>query len=157
MTIGIGAHHGKDLLTISSLRKEGKRVVFTNGVFDLLHNGHLHLLSESRKFGDLLVVGINSDLSVKRLKGEARPVQNISDRMVALMDLPSVDFVLEFEEDTPIGLIVEIKPHVIVKGSDYAHSQIVGADFVTQYGGRVELVARVGGLSTTDIIKKGLF
>ena len=142
-----------DILEIVKLREDGKKIIFTNGVFDLLHDGHRYLLSEAKKFGDILVVGINSDLSVKRLKGSSRPVQFIADRVAALKCLPTVDFVLEFEEDTPLDLIKRIRPYIVVKGSDYNEQQVVGLDVVTEYGGRVELIERVGGHSTTGIIE----
>jgi D-beta-D-heptose 7-phosphate kinase/D-beta-D-heptose 1-phosphate adenosyltransferase len=125
-----------------------ERVIFTNGVFDILHKGHFELLNEARNLGDKLVVGINSDASVKRLKGETRPVNNVHKRIAQLEMLPWVDEVIVFEEDTPYELIKQIKPHVIVKGGDYTVEQVVGHDLAD-----VHLVKTVEGYSTTSIIE----
>jgi len=124
-----------------------ERVIFTNGVFDILHTGHFELLQEARSIGDKLIVGINSDASVKRLKGEDRPVNNIAKRISQLEILPWIDEVIVFHEDTPYELIKEIKPHVIVKGGDYTVEQVVGHDLA-----QVHLVSTVDGYSTTNII-----
>ena len=125
-----------------------ERVVFTNGVFDILHTGHFELLQEARSCGDKLIVGINSDASVKRLKGDNRPVNNVAKRISQLEILPWVDKVIVFQEDTPYELIKEIKPHVIVKGGDYTVEQVVGHDLA-----QVHLVSTVDGYSTTKIIE----
>lgn len=134
--------------------RAGKKVVFTNGCFDILHVGHITYLQKARKLGDILVVGINSDASVKRLKGNDRPVNGIDDRMRMLSALGFVDFVVPFEEDTPLDLIKTIQPDVLVKGGDYEIENIVGAEFVTESGGLVTTIPLVEGKSTTEIIKK---
>jgi rfaE bifunctional protein nucleotidyltransferase chain/domain len=138
------------------LKKQGKRIVFTNGCFDLLHPGHLEILQKAREMGDWLVVGLNSDNSVKRLKGATRPVQNLESRAAVLSCLRFVDCVVPFSEDTPLLLIEMILPDVLVKGGDYSASMIVGADAVIRNGGRVETVALIRGHSTTAIIGKKL-
>lgn len=137
---------------MESLRSNGFSIVFANGVFDLLHEGHRHLLSVGKTFGDVLVVGINSDSSVRRLKGSSRPVQQLELRRQALLKIPEVNFVVPFEEDTPLELIRMIRPSIIVKGDDYSPSEVVGGEFVKSYGGRVVVVKRLPGLSTTSII-----
>jgi len=136
-----------------SLRKQGRLIVFTNGCFDLLHPGHLEILQKSREMGDWLFVGLNTDDSVKRLKGDSRPVQNLQSRSAVLSCLRFVDCVVPFPEDTPLRLINIILPDVLVKGGDYTVDQIVGADTVLRNGGRVETVALVRGHSTTSIIE----
>lgn len=138
------------------LKKQGKRIVFTNGCFDLLHPGHLEVLQKAREMGDWLVVGLNSDNSVKRLKGAARPVQNLESRAAVLSCLRFVDCVVPFKEDTPLLLIEMLLPDVLVKGGDYSANLIVGADAVIRNGGRVETVALITGHSTTAIIGKKL-
>lgn len=129
-------------------------VVFTNGVFDLLHPGHIEVLDMARREGAALVVGVNSDASVQRLKGPTRPVRTTAERALVLAGLESVDAVVVFEEDTPIELVKALEPDVIVKGGDYAPATIVGADVVTARGGRVVVVPLVPGQSTTSIIEK---
>lgn len=131
-----------------------QRIVFTNGCFDLLHPGHISLLKKARSAGDRLVVGLNSDASVKRLKGESRPIQNEVARAFVLSSLEFVDLVLLFEEDTPLNLIQMIKPDVLVKGADYSLDQVVGASFVQRYGGEVLLIDLVQGQSTSQIVSK---
>lgn len=131
-----------------------KKVVFTNGCFDLLHVGHVTYLQEARAQGDVLVVGVNSDASVKRLKGDSRPVQNEADRSFILSALGCVDFTVVFDEDTPKELIETVKPDVLVKGGDWAIDKIVGASFVQSYGGVVKSLQFVGGKSTTGLIEK---
>lgn len=131
-----------------------KKVVFTNGVFDLLHVGHVRYLQEARKLGDALVIGVNSDASVRRLKGPTRPVQNENDRAEILAALGCVDFTVIFSEDTPANLIELVKPQVLVKGGDWKIDQIVGADFVLALGGQVLSLQFVDGKSTTKIIEK---
>ncbi len=131
-----------------------KKIVFTNGCFDILHAGHVSLLAQARDLGDVLIVGVNSDESVRRLKGEGRPVNNIEHRTLMLAGLLFVDAVVVFDEDTPENLIKKIKPDVLVKGSDYEESQIVGADFVKSYGGEVIRIPLVDNLSTSKLIEK---
>lgn len=134
---------------------KGKKIVFTNGVFDILHRGHVTYLAEARKLGDLLVLGLNSDSSVKRLgKGDDRPLNKEEDRKVVMSALKSVDFVEIFTEDTPFNLIQEVKPNVLVKGGDYKIEQIVGAKEVLAWGGEVYSLNFVDGYSTTSLIKK---
>lgn len=133
---------------------KGKRIVFTNGCFDILHRGHVTYLAEAKKLGDLLVMGVNSDASVKRLKGPERPINNEEDRKYVLSQLKSVDFVEVFEEDTPLNLIKKVSPKVLVKGGDWKIDQIVGAKEVIANGGEVYSLNFVDGYSTTSIIKK---
>lgn len=133
---------------------EGKRIVFTNGCFDILHRGHVTYLAEARKLGDLLVVGLNSDASVKRLKGPERPINNEDDRQYVLSQLKSVDFVEIFTEDTPMELILKVKPQILVKGGDWKIDQIVGGKEVIKSGGDVFSLNFVDGYSTTNIIHK---
>ncbi|ANC92281.1 D-glycero-beta-D-manno-heptose-7-phosphate kinase [Azospirillum humicireducens] len=135
-------------------RLRGKRVGFTNGCFDLLHPGHISLLKQARAACDVLVVGLNSDDSVKRLKGESRPVQNETARATVLASLGCVDLVVVFGEDTPETLIRALRPDVLVKGADYTIATVVGADFVQSYGGKVVLAELVQGQSTTNTIKR---
>ncbi len=129
-------------------------VVFTNGVFDLLHPGHIEVLDAARREGAALVVGVNSNASVKRLKGAARPVRDIADRTIVLAALEAVDAVVVFDEDSPAALVERILPDVIVKGGDYSPDTIVGADVVTARGGRVVVVPIESGQSTTSIIER---
>jgi D-glycero-beta-D-manno-heptose 1-phosphate adenylyltransferase len=133
---------------------EGKKIVFTNGCFDILHRGHVTYLAEARKLGDLLVVGLNSDASVKRLKGNDRPINNEEDRLYVLSQLKSVDFVEIFSEDTPLNLILKIGPQVLVKGGDWKIDQIVGGKEVLANGGDVFSLNFVDGYSTTATIHK---
>ena len=137
-------------------REVGKKVVFTNGCFDILHAGHVKVLQQSKAFGDILVVGLNSDASVKRLKGPTRPIQCESDRAEILEALACVDFVVVFDEETPQKLIETILPDVLVKGGDYNVENIVGAKEVIAAGGRVEIVSLVEGRSTTSIVKRSV-
>jgi D-beta-D-heptose 7-phosphate kinase/D-beta-D-heptose 1-phosphate adenosyltransferase len=134
-------------------RLEGK-VVFTNGVFDLLHPGHLDLLTTARARGDALIVGINTDASVKRLKGPTRPVRGESDRAYLVAGLECVDLVVLFDEDTPLDLVNALRPNVIVKGGDYKPESIVGAREVKSWGGEVVVVPITEGHSTTSIIER---
>jgi rfaE bifunctional protein nucleotidyltransferase chain/domain len=134
-------------------KETGKKVVFTNGCFDILHRGHLQILTTSASFGDVLVVGINTDASVKRLKGPLRPVNDEAFRSIMLASLRYVDAVVLFDEPTPLSLIEAIMPDVLVKGGDYTVNQIVGAEEVLQNGGKVEIVPIVKGYSTTKLIE----
>ena len=136
------------------LRRKGCRIVFTNGVFDLLHVGHLDLLEKARALGDALVVGVNSDASVRRLKGDGRPIVPLRERMEMLAGLKPVDYVVPFGEDTPARVIAEIRPAVLVKGADYRADRIVGADTVRAAGGRVVRIPLVAGRSTTRIVAR---
>lgn len=135
-------------------KRRGERIVFTNGCFDILHTGHLSYLREAKKQGDVLVIGLNSDHSVKRLKGEGRPVNRLEDREMMLSAFSFVDYVIPFEEDTPIGLIDAIMPDVLVKGGDYIPENIVGAETVIRNGGEVKVLPFIEGHSTSGIIKK---
>ena len=130
----------------------GGKVVFTNGVFDLLHRGHLEYLQEARNLGNMLIVGLNSDDSVRRLKGPLRPLIPQEDRACALLALRAVDYVVTFDEDTPESLIHLIKPHILVKGGDYDPDTIVGADFVQRQGGNVVTIPFRAGYSTSGLI-----
>ncbi len=134
--------------------RSGRKVVFTNGCFDILHVGHVRYLKEARAQGDILVVGVNTDKSVRKLKGPGRPVQNESARAEILSALESVSFTVLFDEDTPIELIREIRPDVLVKGGDYKIETIVGSDLVLGYGGKVKALQFVDGVSTTSILEK---
>jgi D-beta-D-heptose 7-phosphate kinase/D-beta-D-heptose 1-phosphate adenosyltransferase len=145
-----------DVLTaiITAEKTRGKRVVFTNGCFDLLHAGHVKYLQKARKLGDLLVLGLNSDASVRRLKGEMRPLISEDERAHILAALDCIDYVVLFDQDTPLELITALKPHILAKGGDYTADGVVGKDVVEAYGGRVELVSFVDGKSTTNIIER---
>jgi D-beta-D-heptose 7-phosphate kinase/D-beta-D-heptose 1-phosphate adenosyltransferase len=136
------------------LRKAGYKIVFTNGCFDIIHRGHVELLKFARSLGDVLVVGLNDDESVRRLKGKNRPINTLEDRAFVLLSIRWVDFVVPFSEDTPERIIREISPDVLVKGGDYRIEDVVGADFVLSKGGRVEIFNYLEGYSTTSIIKK---
>ncbi|MBI4564919.1 MAG: D-glycero-beta-D-manno-heptose 1-phosphate adenylyltransferase [Planctomycetes bacterium] len=139
---------------LESERRRGRKIVFTNGCFDLLHVGHLGLLEYARSKGNVLVVGVNSDRSVRRLKGPLRPILPERERMRLLAALECVDYVTRFDEDTPERLIRRVRPDVLVKGEDYAGKNVVGRKVVTSYGGRVELAPLVKGVSTTDIVSR---
>jgi len=143
-----------DLLKeLQAIRKNGLKIVFTNGCFDLLHMGHVHYLSQARQLGDVLIIGLNSDDSVRRLKGENRPIVPQADRAGVLCGLNCVDYVCIFDEETPDRIIREVAPDVLVKGGDYRPDQIVGADFVTKRGGRVVVIPALEGRSTQSIIE----
>lgn len=136
------------------LRRRGVRLVFTNGVFDLLHAGHLSLLLAARALGDALVVGVNTDASVRRLKGRGRPIVPLQERMEVLSRLEPVDYVVPFGEDTPARLVAEVRPAVLVKGSDYRRAEIAGRDTVEAAGGRVVRVRLARGRSTSRLIRR---
>ena len=131
-----------------------KKIVFTNGCFDLLHYGHIHYLSQAKDLGDRLVTGVNSDQSVSRLKGAHRPIKDEKTRMCLLAALSCVDAVVLFEEDTPLGLIRKLVPHVLVKGGDWRPEQIVGSDFIKESGGTVQSLPFIEGYSTTNYENK---
>jgi rfaE bifunctional protein nucleotidyltransferase chain/domain len=139
---------------LAPLKSQNKKIVFTNGCFDLLHVGHVRYLQEAKKLGDVLVIGVNSDASVRRLKGPTRPVQSESDRAEILAALGCVDFTVIFTEDTPQNLIQAVEPHVLVKGGDWKLDQIVGSDFVLAHGGQVLSLQFIDGKSTTKLIEK---
>lgn len=136
------------------LKEKGKIIVFTNGCFDIIHSGHTKYLSEAKKLGDYLIVGLNSDSSVKMLKGDTRPINSEEDRAEVLSALKPVDFVTIFDEETPAELIEEIIPNVLVKGGDYTADSIVGADTVQKHNGKVLIIPFVPGKSTSKIINK---
>ncbi|MGE0086912.1 MAG: D-glycero-beta-D-manno-heptose 1-phosphate adenylyltransferase [Desulfococcaceae bacterium] len=135
-------------------RQNGRIIVFTNGCFDLLHVGHVRYLTAAREHGDLLVVGLNSDSSVRSIKGEKRPILPQEQRAEVLAGLECVDYVTIFDEPDPLLLIQVLKPHVLVKGADWAEADIIGGDFVKSIGGRVERIHLVPGASTTAIIER---
>ncbi len=137
-----------------SLRREGKVIVFTNGCFDLLHRGHVEYLYFARSQGDVLIVGVNTDDSLRRLKGSNRPVNTLQDRLYVLAALECVDYVIPFHEDTPYELIKEIQPDVLVKGKDYRPDEVVGRDIVESRGGKLVLADYKEGYSTTELIRK---
>lgn len=134
--------------------RQQRKIVFTNGCFDLLHRGHIYYLSRAREMGDLLVVGLNSDSSVTRLKGPGRPVNPQQARAEILAALVCVDYVIIFHEDTPLELIREIRPHVLVKGGDYKAGEVVGYREVISWKGRVEIIPLLEGYSTSSLIDK---
>jgi D-beta-D-heptose 7-phosphate kinase/D-beta-D-heptose 1-phosphate adenosyltransferase len=139
---------------IATLKAKGKRIVFTNGCFDLLHYGHVKYLEETKQKGDILVVAVNSDTSIKRIKGDKKPIVKEEDRLGVIAALESVDYVVKFNEDTPLETIKILRPDILVKGSDWLKNRIVGSDFVQGYGGKVLTVQLVSGRSTTDLIRK---
>jgi rfaE bifunctional protein nucleotidyltransferase chain/domain len=134
-------------------RAQSGRVVFTNGVFDLLHVGHIDLLTAARALGDHLIIGLNSDESVRRLKGPSRPVRSEAERAYVLAALEAVDAVTVFEQDTPLELVLALRPDVLVKGGDYSLDTIVGRAEVESWGGRVHVIPLTAGQSTTRIIE----
>jgi D-glycero-beta-D-manno-heptose 1-phosphate adenylyltransferase len=153
----------KALLTLAEAKKfieetkqQGKTVVFTNGCFDILHAGHVQYLAKAKALGDLLVVAINSDASVKRIKGEKRPINNEADRAFILKNLKSVDAVVLFEDETPLNVIETLIPDVLVKGADWSVDKIVGKDVVEANGGTVQTIQFLEGRSTTGTIEKVL-
>lgn len=139
-----------------SLKQKGKKIVFTNGCFDILHAGHVDYLKKAKEWGDVLIVGLNSDSSVRKNKGVNRPIVTQNERSYILKNLKSVDYVVLFEEETPINLIEKILPDVLVKGSDWKINKIVGKDIVESNGGEVKNIDLVAIQSTTEIIKKVL-
>ena len=143
----------KILEYVSSVRKANNKIVFTNGCFDLFHKGHRDLIKKSFSFGDTLIVGLNSDDSVKRLKGEDRPIQNEVERKTALLNTGYVNEVYIFDDDTPLELISLIKPDTLVKGGDYTPNEIVGYEEVTNSGGEIKIVPLTPGFSTTSAIE----
>ncbi len=143
-----------EFLSIKEKELTDKTIVFTNGCFDILHPGHTDYLTKAKELGNILVLGINTDESVSRLKGTTRPIQNLEARSLVLSALESIDYVISFNEDTPIDLIKAIKPSLLVKGGDYTQENIVGAEFVLSYGGVVKIIPFLEGYSTSKIINK---
>lgn len=141
-------------LQLQAWRSQGQKIVFTNGCFDLLHLGHVDYLEKSRQLGDKLVLGLNTDASIRRIKGPSRPLQDEKSRARVMASLLFVDAVVLFDEDTPLALIQAVQPDILVKGDDYTIENIVGQEVVTQRGGEVKTVPLVKGYSTTNIVKK---
>jgi D-beta-D-heptose 7-phosphate kinase/D-beta-D-heptose 1-phosphate adenosyltransferase len=139
---------------IKYLKFLGKKIVFTNGCFDILHQGHIYTINQAAQFGDILIVGVNSDNSVKKLKGNDRPIQDEHSRMLIMASQHYIDFVVLFDEETPLELIKTIMPDVLVKGGDYMAEKVVGYKEVTENGGRIEIIPFVEGFSTTGISNK---
>ena len=139
---------------LSRLKARGKSIVFTNGCFDLLHYGHIKYLADAKRKGDILVVAINSDASVKRIKGRKRPIVKQLDRARIIAALEAVDFVTIFNEDTPINVIKLLSPDVLVKGADWGKNRIVGNEFVSSYGGKILNIKLAKGRSTTNLLSK---
>lgn len=139
---------------IKTLKKRGKKIVFTNGCYDLLHAGHVRFLKAAKKMGDVLVLALNSDASVRRIKGKNRPITPETERAELMAGLACVDIVTLFHEDDPYNIIKDIKPDVLVKGGDWALDKIIGADVVEANGGRVRNIKYLKGKSTTNIIKR---
>jgi len=135
-------------------RKKGRRIVFTNGCFDIIHAGHVRYLRKARSLGDILVVGLNSDSSVRKIKGGGRPVVGERDRAEVLSALDPVDYVVLFSDETPLRLIERIRPDVLVKGADWKEGEIAGAEVVKRHGGSVSRIRLARGRSTTEIIKR---
>lgn len=139
---------------LDSLRKEGKKIAFTNGCFDILHVGHVRYLREARKTADVLVLALNSDSSVRSIKGEKRPLVSEEERAEILAALEFIDFVTVFPELTPLELITYLKPDILIKGGDWPEDKVVGRDDVKKWGGRVILIPEIKGKSTTNIVEK---
>ncbi len=138
--------------TLNSLRKQGKRIVFTNGCFDILHKGHIKLLEKAKSLGDILVVAINSDGSIRKIKGRRRPLNPARDRAVVLSAIHFVDFITTFDEPDPARIIKELEPDVLVKGGDWGRGEVIGAEYVKSKGGKVCSVPLAKGYSTSRII-----
>lgn len=139
---------------IDELKKTGKKIIFTNGCFDILHWGHVSYLKKAKELGDYLVLALNTDQSVQKLKGPTRPINNQHDRALVINELKSIDFVTFFSEETPFNVINLIKPDIIAKGGDYNPNQVVGKEIVESYGGYVAIIPFVDGKSTTNVINK---
>ena len=139
---------------VSGLKRQGKKVVFTNGCFDILHVGHIRYLSKARKMGDLLIVGLNTDRSVRTVKGEKRPIVSEKERAEVLAALEIVDYIVLFDEPDPLRLITALKPDILVKGADWSKDEIIGRNVVEKGGGRVVRIPLVSGSSSTNLIEK---
>ena len=155
------ARDGSKYLSIAELaavvagsQRNGKRVVLTNGCFDLLHAGHIRLLQQASALGDVLVVALNTDTSVRRLKGPGRPIIPLEQRVQVIQALDCVDYLVAFEEDTPLELLAVLRPDVLVKGGDYTSDTIVGRELVESYGGQVKTVPLFEGVSTTKVVQQ---
>lgn len=135
-------------------RRQGKTIAFTNGCFDILHAGHVAYLEKAKRPGRILIVGLNSDRSISRIKGPLRPIVAEKQRAAVLAGLSSVDYITVFNEDTPLKLIKAVRPDVLIKGADWKNKKVVGEDVVRPYGGRVELIKYLPNFSTTKIIEK---
>ena len=142
------------VIQVKKWHNDNKIIVFTNGCFDLIHRGHVEYLNEAKKYGDLLFVGVNSDASVRRLKGENRPYIPDCDRAFIVSQLIPVDYVYVFSEDNPHDLIKLVEPDILIKGSDYSYNKIIGRDLVEKNGGRVITIPLIEGRSTTDLVKR---
>ena len=142
------------LIAIADARAQGEKIVFTNGCFDIIHAGHVGYLDSARKQGDRLIVAVNTDESVKQLKGPGRPINSVERRMSVLAALEAVDWVLSFSGETPTALLEKVRPDVLVKGGDYSVDQVVGADLIKSYGGEVRVLDFVENVSTTRIVEK---
>lgn len=149
-----GAQQTDPLKRIAAARKSGKKIVFTNGCYDLIHSGHVQFLKQAKSYGDYLVVGVNSDASVRRLKGAGRPILPLADRTLLLENLKPVDCVVAFGEDTPQRLIEKVQPDILIKGGDWSTGTIIGADVVKARKGRVISGLFIKGRSTSSIIHK---
>jgi len=155
--MGIKSKTVEELLEIrKNLKESGIKVVMTNGCFDLLHGGHIHLFREAKKYGDILIVALNDDVSIKKIKGPMRPIFKLSERIEILEAVEYIDFLVSFEEETPERLISQILPDVLVKGGDWGENEIVGREEVESVGGKVVVVPYLPGSSTTEIIEKVL-
>jgi D-beta-D-heptose 7-phosphate kinase/D-beta-D-heptose 1-phosphate adenosyltransferase len=141
-------------LAVADAKANGERVVFTNGCFDIIHAGHVGYLQDARQQGERLIVAVNDDASVTRLKGEGRPINSLERRMAVLAGLESVDWVVGFAEDTPISLLEMLQPDVLIKGGDYQISEVVGAELVQAYGGEVKVLSFLDNCSTSKIVEK---
>lgn len=139
---------------IQALQQQGKKIVFTNGCFDILHAGHVNIFLQARNLGDALVVAVNSDISIKKIKGEKRPVVTQEQRMQVLAALESIDYVVIFEEKTPLKIIKELQPDILVKGGDWPIETIVGKEIIEKKGGKVLSIPLMEGISTTNIIEE---
>jgi D-beta-D-heptose 7-phosphate kinase/D-beta-D-heptose 1-phosphate adenosyltransferase len=139
---------------LEELRKKGKKIAFTNGCFDILHVGHVRYLREAKKTADVLVLALNSDSSVRSIKGEKRPILNENERAEILAALEFVDFITIFEELTPLELILCLKPDILIKGGDWPEEKVVGREEVIKWGGRVAIIPEIEGKSTTNIVEK---
>jgi rfaE bifunctional protein nucleotidyltransferase chain/domain len=139
---------------VNELKTKGNKIVFTNGCFDIIHHGHIKYLQSAKRLGDILIIGVNTDESIRRIKGETRPIIDLEYRMSVLDELSSVDIVVPFYEDTPLELIKIILPDFLVKGGDWKIKDIVGSDIVIKNGGTVKSLDFIKGISTTEIIEK---
>ncbi len=142
------------LAQLETWKSEGKKIVFTNGCFDLLHPGHIDYLEKAAAFGDILLIGLNDDDSIRRLKGNSRPINPLNDRMIMLQGLRAVDLVIPFSEDTPLNLITALMPNILIKGGDYEPDDIVGAREVRNAGGEVLVIPFVDGYSSSKLIER---